>query len=176
MDKAPARFKAGAALLAVIIFVSFAPATRAAPLTAAVFPFELDDTSLEGAMRGVQPAEQARLRQLDGQLRAALAASGRYRLVDTAPVAPQIGTEDLRVCPSCAVALAQKLGAAVEVNAWVQKVSTLILNINVVVRDAASGRVIDAGSADIRGDTDESWHHGLAWLLRHRILVAGGTP
>ena len=182
MTKASATFKAGGAracrtaLLAASLLAVLSGPLHAAPPTAAVFPFELDDTSLDGAMRGVQPAEQARLQALDAQLRAALAASGRYTLVDIAPVAARAAAGSLRSCESCGPALAQQLGAQVEVNGWVQKVSNLILNINVVVRDAASGRVIDAGSADIRGNTDESWRHGLAWLLRHRILVAGQAP
>jgi hypothetical protein len=52
----------------------------------------------------------------------------------------------------------------------VQKVSNLILNINLEVRDVADGHVLRAGSVDIRGNTDETWARGLAWLLRHRIL------
>jgi hypothetical protein len=187
MTKASATFKAGGArarrtaLLAASLLAALSGPLRAAPptappFTAAVFPFELDDTSLDGAMRGVQPAEQARLHALDAQLRAALDASGRYTLLDIAPVAAKAAAGSLRSCESCGPALAQQLGAQVEVNGWVQKVSNLILNINVVVRDTASGRVIDAGSADIRGNTDESWQRGLAWLLRHRILVAGQMP
>ncbi len=187
MTKASATFKAGrarargGALLAASLLAAWCGPLRAAappavPVTAAVFPFELDDTSLDGAMRGVQPAEQARLLALDARLRSALAASGRYTLLDTAPVAARAAAASLRSCESCGPALARQLGAQVEVNGWVQKVSNLILNINVVVRDAASGRVIDAGSADIRGNTDESWQHGLSWLLRHRILADGRTP
>jgi hypothetical protein len=30
--------------------------------------------------------------------------------------------------------------------------------------------VVDAASADIRGNTDESWRRGLDWLLKNRIL------
>ena len=48
---------------------------------------------------------------------------------------------------------------------WVQKVSQLILNINVVIRDVETGNVMPAGSVDIRGDTDESWTRGVAYLL-----------
>jgi len=48
-------------------------------------------------------------------------------------------------------------------------VSNLILNINVVARDVTTGRVIGAGSVDIRGNTDESWSRGLSYLLRNRL-------
>jgi hypothetical protein len=56
----------------------------------------------------------------------------------------------------------------------VQKVSNLILNLNVVVRDGATRAPVLAGSVDIRGDTDESWRHGMSYLIRHRLLPGGG--
>jgi hypothetical protein len=177
MDKASTTFKAAGAharravLLALTLALAAPAAARAAQAPdTAVFPFELDDTSLGSSPQGPPPAEQARLRALDAQLRAALAASGRYEPIDTTPVAAQLATRDLRSCNTCAAELARRLGARMSVNGWVQKVSNLILNINLVVRDAATGRMLRAGSVDIRGNTDESWRRGLAYLLDHRIL------
>jgi hypothetical protein len=175
MNKASTTFKtsrhaAAALALALLALALLAIAPEAAsaggPRTA-VFGFELDDTSIQGG----GAADQARLRRLDAQLREALTRSGRYTLVDTASLASQEASQTLHSCVACAAALARQVDATVEVNGWVQKVSDLILNINLVVRDVASGRMLAAGSADIRGDTDESWTRGLAWLLRHRILV-----
>ncbi len=56
--------------------------------------------------------------------------------------------------------------------AWgtVQKVSDLILNINLYMQDARSGQVEFVKSVDIRGNTDESWRHGLDYMLRHYLL------
>ena len=56
--------------------------------------------------------------------------------------------------------------------AWgtVQKVSNLILNINVYTEDAESGKMKFARSVDIRGNTDESWRRGLDYLLRNYLL------
>ena len=56
--------------------------------------------------------------------------------------------------------------------AWgtVQKVSNLILNINVYMEDAESGKMKFARSVDIRGNTDESWRRGLDYLLRNYLL------
>jgi hypothetical protein len=34
------------------------------------------------------------------------------------------------------------------------------------------GQVIEAGSVDIRGNTDESWSRGLSYLLRDRLHPA----
>ena len=51
-----------------------------------------------------------------------------------------------------------------------QKVSNLILNVNLVIEDAATGRVLHAESVDIRGNTDESWSRGLRYLLNERMF------
>ena len=44
---------------------------------------------------------------------------------------------------------------------WVQKVSKLILNINVEVRSVATGETVCVKSVDIRGNTDETWLRGV---------------
>jgi len=65
------------------------------------------------------------------------------------------------------------LGADFAVSGWVQKVSNLILNMNIIVRDAKSARVILLKSVDIRGNTDESWSRAIDWLVRNQLLAAG---
>ncbi|HQT26410.1 MAG TPA: DUF2380 domain-containing protein, partial [Burkholderiales bacterium] len=57
----------------------------------------------------------------------------------------------------------------ISVVGWVQKVSNLILNINVAARSVTTGKVIEEGSVDIRGNTDESWSRGLSYLMRNRL-------
>ena len=47
---------------------------------------------------------------------------------------------------------------------WVQKVSNLILNINIEV-STAQDEVLYASSVDIRGNTDESWLRGVRRLV-----------
>jgi hypothetical protein len=140
----------------------------AAPIpgtTVAVFPFQLDNTSLQDA----QPAEQARLKAITGQLRAALAKQG-LAPVALGDAAAKANAQTITACGDCDLALAKQLGAKLSAIGWVQKVSVLILNINVEIRDVATGRVIAGGSADIRGDTDESWKRGLAFLLQNTLL------
>ena len=51
----------GRAVLAALLLAAVpAAAARAAPAAIALFPFELIDTSLAGATRGPDPAEQRR--------------------------------------------------------------------------------------------------------------------
>jgi Protein of unknown function (DUF2380) len=42
---------------------------------------------------------------------------------------------------------------------------------NIYVRDASSGATIAAMSADMRGNTDESWSRTLDRLVRNRLLA-----
>jgi hypothetical protein len=137
----------------------------------AVFDFELIDTSLDGQMRGPNPEEKARLERLAPALRAKLAASDRYVVVNTASVADRARAQNLQACGGCDATLAREAGADVALTGTVQKVSNLILNLNIYLRDAKDDRLMQAMSADFRGNTDESWSRALDWLIRNRLLV-----
>jgi hypothetical protein len=147
--------------------LAVAVASAAAPPRIAVFDFELIDTSLQGEVQGIDPADQARLRMIETELRQRLEESGRFQLVDTAPVAAQIDAAGvLWSCNGCEVGIAKRLDAELALVGWVQKVSNLMLNVNVVIRDTATREQVFA----IRGNTDESWRHGIRYLLKNRLL------
>jgi hypothetical protein len=156
-------------VIALLLGVS-APVWAAVP-KAAVFDFELVDTSLEGATNGPRADEQARLLRAGDQLRQRLAQSGKFVIVDTAPLAAEVHASNLQACGGCDVDFARKLGADLAITGTVQKVSNLILNMNIYVRDAATGKPIAAMSADFRGNTDESWSRALDYLVRNRLLA-----
>src|SRR5262245_46460565 len=160
-------------LLAVVLHEALAPwgASAAEPARLAVFDFELIDTSLQGEMAGADPSHEARLRMIEAELRQALEASGRFDLVDVAPADAQIAAAGvLWSCNGCEIGIARQLNAELALLGWVQKVSNLILNINVQIRDVATRAPVFASSVDIRGDTDESWRHGIRYLLKNRLL------
>lgn len=140
----------------------------------AVFDFELVDTSLEGATYGPRVDQQVRLAQIADQLRDQLAKSGRVAVVDIAPVAAPAKAADLRSCGGCEAELARQVEADFSVTGWVQKVSNLILNMNIMVRDAKTGRVISLRSVDMRGNTDETWSRAIDWLVHHDLLAPPG--
>jgi Protein of unknown function (DUF2380) len=158
--------------IALLALVPHGP-SFADPRATAVFDFELIDTSLEGAVSGPRADEQARLVRAGEQLRARLAASGLFRLVDMAPVAAQARNSNLQACGGCDVRLAKQVGAELAITGTVQKVSNLILNITVYVRDTGTGNPIAVMNADFRGNTDESWSRALDWLVRNRLLAPG---
>ena len=53
--------------------------------------------------------------------------------------------------------------------AWVQKVSNLILNIYIEIKDVATGQVVVNKSSDIRGNTDQSWQRGITSIVRRMV-------
>lgn len=155
--------------MAALAAAAFAAAPAAAePAAAAFFGFKVIDTSL-GADHD---AESARALTLERQLVEALEASGRFRFVDIAPVAAEAARyENLSHCNGCDSMFARRLGADFAISGEVQKTSNLILHISVYVRDAQTGALVNGGSADIRGNTDESWRRGLDFVLNRRILA-----
>ena len=163
-------------LVIALLLASASPA-RAAPRTVAVFDFDLLDTSLPGAVTGPQADVQRRLNDVTEQLRKALVQSGNFVLLDIAPVNAAARASNLQNCGGCDVQYAQKLGADLVITGLVQKVSALILNMNIYLRDAHTGKLITAMSADFRSNTDESWSRTLSYLVRNRLLAPNyGAP
>ena len=113
---------------------------------------------------------------LSEQARQRFAAAG-FELVDLQPVEAALQQiAALRDCNGCDLKLAREAGAGLSGVGWVQKVSNLILNINLQIRDVATRKLLAAGSVDIRGNNDESWRRGLKYLLDHRILPQPAPP
>ncbi|TWB96797.1 uncharacterized protein DUF2380 [Bradyrhizobium macuxiense] len=114
----------------VVSLLVMSAAARAEPPKLAVFDLEMIDTSLQGEMNGPQTDEQARLLRTGGQVRKELADSGKFRVIDIAPVNAAAHGSNLQACGGCDVKLADELGADLAMTGVVQKVSNLILNIN----------------------------------------------
>jgi hypothetical protein len=157
-------------LIIALAIMASAPAS-AEPLKAAVFDFELLDTSLQGEMKGPQADEQRRLKDVTEQLRKGLADAGKFVIVDITPVNAAAHASNLQSCGGCDVDYARELGAELAITGLIQKVSALILNMNIYVRDVHTGRLVTGMSADFRGNTDESWTRTMSYLLRNRLLA-----
>jgi Protein of unknown function (DUF2380) len=163
--------------LSMLIVTSMAPARAADPPKLVVFDFEMIDTSLESQMRVKRPDEQERLKGASDQIRRELGESGKFQILDISPINAAAHQSNLQACGGCDLKLAQQLGADLEITGLVQKVSNVILNINVFLRDARDGRLIAAGSADMRGNTDESWTRATHYIVRERLLAPNyGAP
>ena len=144
------------------------PATAADRPRVAFFGFSIINTSLEPT----KPEEEARLHMLDNLLRERLMASGRFTIAEISPELQQeiARSADIRDCNGCERDYAKRAGGDWAAWGTVQKVSNLILNINLYMEDAQTGKLEFVKSVDIRGNTDESWRHGLDYMLRNYLL------
>jgi hypothetical protein len=158
------------ALVALFMFCvsHIARADQADVPQVAFLGFQLINTSLEATT----PAEDQRIRILDDLFEQKLDASHRFRLV---PIPPDVRAEisagpDISNCNGCQRDWARRAGADWAAWGTVQKVSNLILNINVYMEDARTGKPQFVKSVDIRGNSDETWRRGLNYLLRHYLF------
>jgi hypothetical protein len=166
-----ARF-AFAALLLLVSVPAYAD-----PPKLAIFDFELQDTSLEGEMRGPQADERNRLILISDLVRRQVTDSSQFRLIDIAPVKAAAEGSNLQACGGCDIQYAQRIGADLAITGVMHKVSTLILNLTIFVRDTHSGQLVTAMNADFRGNTDESWTRATSYLVRNRLLAPNyGKP
>ena len=84
---------------------------------------------------------------------------------------------NLQACGGCDVRYADQIGADLVLTGVVQKVSNLILIMNIYMRDVHTGRLVVAMNADMRGNTDESWSRVTSYLVHDRLLAPNyGMP
>jgi hypothetical protein len=112
-------------------------------------------------------------------LREEFAKNRFYTVVDDTPAAALIkryqSTQTLRACNGCELDIARALAADRVLVAWVQKVSNLILNVNIQIEDAASGAVPLNKSVDLRGNTDETWRRSISYMVRDMVEKQQGN-
>ena len=134
----------------------------------AVLDFELVDEQTNPLTKAAQVVRLLTVSQL---LRQELAERQLYRVVETAPSLElqrtlQAQQEFLYRCDDCADQVGRLLGTDLVMATWVQKVSELILNMNLQVYDVKAQKVVFSKSVDIRGNDDLSWTRGVRFLVR----------
>ena len=149
------------------------PCVAERPLpTLVVLDFELIDDTQDNNPETLA-AQQKRLTLISEQLRKEFNDAGLYRVLDNAPAADYIAElkagQELRACNGCELDIGKRLGANLVLTAWVQKVSNLILNINIEIKRVDSGHTIINKSVDIRGNTDQSWSRGISYMVRDMV-------
>jgi len=161
----------------MLMLTSAAQVGAADPPKLAVFDLEMIDTSLQGEVYGPRSEEHDRLMRVGDQLRKELGESGKFRIIDIGPVDAAAHQSNLQACGGCDVKFAQQLDADLFITGVVQKVSNLILSINVYLRDAHTGQLVAVANADMRGNTDESWSRATRYIIHNRLLAPNsGVP
>jgi hypothetical protein len=138
--------------------------------TIAILEFDLVDDQYELSPASV---EYQRLTAIHDQLQDEFAKNGLYRVIDVEPAAALIkmhrSRSQLRECNGCELDIARTLQADRVLIGWVQKVSNLIVNINIQIEDAATGAILLNKSVDLRGNTDESWRRGISYIVKSMV-------
>jgi uncharacterized protein DUF2380 len=151
--------------LGIFAATSTAVATEEKPQKVAFVGFRI----INDAMEPISDAENNRARLLDNILVDKLEQTGRFKFVPIPKaIAEQIDKGPfIGECNGCEIDYGRKLKA--DLIAWgtVQKVSNLILNLNVYMESVDSGKMTYIKSVDIRGNNDRSWTKGLEWMLRY---------
>lgn len=121
--------------------------------------------------------ERARISTTEKQFVSAVANSGTYVITPlTDAVREKIASgQPVGSCGGCEATYGEELHA--DRVAWmtVQKVSNLILNMNLYVADPQTDKFTFIKSVDIRDNTDESWSRSLKYLLDNYFLPQSQT-
>jgi hypothetical protein len=135
--------------------------------TIVLLDFELIDGTLD---RASDEAQRERLKKISDALRQEFIDRRFYTVLDNKPqealIADLKGRFKLYDCNGCDTDIGKALGADRTLTAWVQKVSNLILNINIQIRDVQSGLIVLTRSVDMGGNTDVSWLRGIHYMAR----------
>ncbi|MEQ1698137.1 MAG: DUF3280 domain-containing protein [Hyphomicrobiaceae bacterium] len=125
------------------------------------------------AIEPTSDAERARMKKVEELFKSSLEASGRFMFVTVPPdVRAKIAAgQAIGECGGCEIDYGKSAGGK-EI-AWirVQKISNLILNMNVYMADVATQKMTFLHSVDIRGNTDESWIRSINFLVKNYLLV-----
>jgi hypothetical protein len=160
--------------LALALFLL--PGAALAGQKAIIFPFDLIDQSQQfeiGLMpKEIDPEEKRRLAIITEELTKLIKQSGRYEVLDRAPIAAEIEEKaPMHKCNGCEDDLAKKVGAEVAFIGTVRKASDVLFTVSVYIRDVASAKVIKQASSEIYGNTDAMWLRAVRYLVEKRLFA-----
>jgi hypothetical protein len=146
----------------------------AAPLVPklAVFEFELQDQSASASPSGDDSAELAALNSATAEAKKVLAESGKYSLVDTSGAEGEaVKTRSLRNCDGCDASIALRLGAEQSLVGVIVKVNQISYAVEILIRDAATGKVLLARRGVLLGGPTE-WSSGVRSVIKREVLTS----
>ena len=152
--------------------IALSTSAFAAPKVA-IFPFDIRDVEQEGELiPHLKDYDLARMKLVAGELKTLMEKDGTYQVVDLTPLAAEIDkASPFNACDGCEVDLAKQAGADLAVTGFVDKLSDALISLQLFARDTATGKLTKSMSAEIRGNTDELWLHGIRWLWKNRFNV-----
>ena len=158
-----------ASLAMALSIISGGAFAQAAPQSIAMPDCTLIDDNAAYNDAQTNRDQAARLAMVSGALRDDVRERGLFHVADNAGarelIASLQGVQDMSACNGCERRVAKQLGTSRVGVCWVQKISNLILNMNLRVEDAATGKMLFQRSVDMRGNTDRSWRRAAKALV-----------
>ena len=161
--------------VALSLAVSCSPALSAehTALRVAVLDIELMKADYLPDAGRVTPEERQRLDIVAELIRERLRAEGFDAVPADATRSAILAADPgqyLHQCNGCERTIARALGADWVAVGWIQIVSYLIVNLNVVVLDVESGAPVGHAFVDLRGNTERSWRRATIYLLDNILM------
>jgi hypothetical protein len=162
-------------IVAFALAIVLLPLAAQAKQKAVIYPFDLIDQQQQfeiGIMpKGIDPEEKRRLGLITEELTKLIKESGRYEVVDSAPIAAEIEEKSpMYKCNGCEDDLAKKVGADVAFVGTVRKASDVLFTVSIYIRDISKERVAKQGSSEIYGNTDAMWLRAVNYIVDRRLF------
>lgn len=156
--------------LAVLAAAVCAASAAGAADKVAVFPLEVPDFIAEGEYIPKPAKEGPRAALATDELRALMAKTGKYEVIDLAPHAAAVkDAQPIHKCNGCEIELARKLGARYAMTGLAEKASDTLFNISLRLVDVDTGAPVRLGSTIVQGNTDDMWLRSVRYLMKNRI-------
>lgn len=156
--------------LAVMLALLGSLAIAADTKTVAVLDTELIIDNKPTPHSADRPGEKERAGYMAEHIARALDGSGYYEVVALQQARQTIEQQKnaqryLHKCNSCIRKIGQELDVDYVATSWVQVVSNLIVNLNLVLYDAETGDAVRTSFIDIRGNNNSTWRNGTNYML-----------
>ncbi|MCB1526963.1 MAG: DUF3280 domain-containing protein [Hyphomicrobiaceae bacterium] len=180
------KLASGLMALLMVSASMFAVSKAHAAQKLALFPFELVDVAQDpGAMgygvgfgglpKGPDSDEVRRLKLITDDLSRRITSDGRYEIIAGAAFLKAVSEKGpIHKCNGCEDDIAKAAGAELALIAIVEKLSDLLFNFNLYLRDVKDAKLKAIMSTTIQGSTDEAWLRGIRYLAERKLLVKPG--
>lgn len=132
-----------------------------------VLDFEIVDTSNEPVDQRADHAR--RLARLRDDVAARMAEQNIFEVVDRAAIESDIAAilaqQYFRTCNGCELTLGKKARADLVMTGQVNKVSTLIMSMEIWIKRVSTGELVYFQNFDFRGDNDQSWTRAAKYVV-----------
>lgn len=165
ISKAMGGLVAAAAMLATLSV----PGEAAEKRRVLLLDMQFDSSATAGQSKAMEKADRARLAKVAKRLTQRFAASPDYDVVVAPEISREIADYNLGACGRCELMLGKKAGADFVMVGSVQKLSAMLMNVQVIVYSVADGGAVAAGGGVIHSNTDADWMRAIDRIAGQKL-------